>query len=119
MSSSVESRTVMPSFLGSARFARLVDTLERRVTIAVTLLLIVVIGGMFWLSHSRVVDAVSSSELSRLQTSADQLAQTLTAQAKRLIDTGAHLAATPEIRDALRMDHDTAVASLQRLVHRD
>jgi two-component system, cell cycle sensor histidine kinase and response regulator CckA len=77
-------------------------TLERRVTLAVTALLILVIGGMFWLSHSRVVDAVSSSELARLQASADQLARTLTSQARGLIAEGSRVASLPELRDALQ-----------------
>ena len=55
----------------------MLDSLERRVTLSVTLLLFVVIGGMFWLSRSRVIDAVSSAEMSRLMTSANQLAQVL------------------------------------------
>ena len=62
----------------------MLETLERRVTLAVAALLVVVIGGMFWLSHSRVIDAVSTSEMTRLQASADQLSQTLTGQAKRI-----------------------------------
>ena len=97
----------------------MVETLERRVTVTVTLLLVLVIGGMFWLSHSRVIDAVSSSEVSRLQTSADQLAQTLTAQTRRLIENGARFAATPELRAALRADVEQATATLRQNPERD
>jgi PAS domain S-box-containing protein len=97
----------------------MVETLERRVTVTVTLLLVLVIGGMFWLSHSRVFDAVSSTELSRLQTSADQLAQTLTGQAKRLIENGARFAATPELRTALGANVEQATATLRENLQRD
>jgi PAS domain S-box-containing protein len=79
----------------------LLDSLERRVTLSVTLLLVVVIGGMFWLSRSRVVDAVSSAEMSRLKTSAGQLGQTLTAQATRLTEEIGGIAAAPGLRGAL------------------
>ena len=88
--------------------------------LTVTLLLITVIGGMFWLSHSRVVDAVSSSELSRLQASADQLAQTLSAQARRLIESGSRIAATPALRNALRVSNrDSVTAALELMLLRD
>jgi PAS domain S-box-containing protein len=109
----------MPSFLGSARIGGVVETLERRVTITVTLLLVAVVGGMFWLSHSRVVDAVSSSEVARLQTSADQVAQTLSTQARRLMDNAARFAAAPELRAALQSDRESAAATLRQQLQRD
>src|SRR5438105_2944388 len=88
-----------------------VGTLERRVTLAVSALLVVVIGGMFWLSHSRVIEAVSSSEMPRLQASADQVSQTLTGQARRLITDAERVAALPELGEALRAPSPTAIAA--------
>src|SRR4051812_8131833 len=105
MSASVEMRRVMspnPKYSGFARWRSIVETLERQVTLSVTLLLVIVIGGMFWLSRSGVIDAVSSSEVSRLQASSEQVAQTLTSQTRRLIENGANFAATPALRTALR-----------------
>src|ERR1044072_6984677 len=115
MSTILETRSVTPSTQGSPRVARwrsMIETLERRVTLTVTLLLVLVIGGMFWMSHSRVVDAVSSSEVSRLQTSAGELARVLTVQARRVIDSAAHLAAAPDLREALRGNANAATATL-------
>jgi PAS domain S-box-containing protein len=111
MSTTINS--VMPSFLGSARLGLVVQTLERRVTAAVTLLLVAVIGGMFWLSHSRVIEAVSSSEVSRLQTSGDQVSRILSTQAQRLMENAARVAANSELRSALRGDKESAAAMLR------
>ena len=94
-------------------------TLERRVTMTVTVVLIAVIGGMFWLSHSRVIQAVSSSELTRLQASADQLALTLTGQARLIMSEGARIAATPEVRDAFRTQPGARMAAARLLKERD
>jgi PAS domain S-box-containing protein len=121
MSISFETRRVTPAVEGP-RFAlwrSMIGTLERRVTVAVTVMLVFVIGGMFWLSHSRVIDAVSSSEVSRLQTSADQLAQTLTLQVRRLMEHGTRLAASPEIRTAISAESGQAMAALRDVVERD
>src|SRR4051812_47757759 len=89
----------------------LLARLEQRVTLAVGLLLIGVIGGMFWLSHSRVVDAVSRSEMSRLQTSADQLAGMLQSQARRLLSDASRVATIPELREALRNPKSASAVS--------
>jgi PAS domain S-box-containing protein len=95
----------------------LLGTLERRVSLTVTVLLVMVIGGMFWLSHARVVDAVSSSELARMQASADQLAKTLTTQARALMTDAARTSALPELRAALDAPAaaDAIVPALERL----
>src|SRR4051812_24717632 len=123
MSSSVGMHPVMspsPRYTGFARWRSIVETLERQVTLSVTLLLVIVIGGMFWLSHSRVIDAVSSSELSRLQASSDQVAQTLTSQTRRLIENGGRFAATPALRAALSAPNgDSAKSALRLLLQRD
>ncbi len=97
-------RQAMTAPLSSPRAAswRLLDTLERRVALAVALLLAGVVGGVLWLSHVRVVGAVSESEKARLQTSAHQLARTLGAQAGRLNDDAERIAASPILREALR-----------------
>jgi PAS domain S-box-containing protein len=98
-----------PAF--AAPWGAMLARLEERVTLAVGLLLVIVIGGMFWLSHSRVVDAVSSSELSRLQTSADQLAGALQSQARRLVSDGSRVAAIPALSEALRNPRSSAAVS--------
>lgn len=110
----VDARRMMPSFPGAWRRAGLLDTLERRVTVAVTLLLVVVMGGMFWLSHSRVIDAMASSEVARLQASADQFAHTLSTQVRPLTEEGAQLATRAELRSALRADTAAAIAALRQ-----
>jgi PAS domain S-box-containing protein len=76
-------------------------SLEQRVTVLVTLLLVGVVGGIFWLSHSRVVEAVSHAELARLQASAGQVGQTLHAQARRILADANRIAALREMREAL------------------
>jgi hypothetical protein len=76
------------------------EPLARRITIVVALMIVSVIAGMLWLSHARVVDAVSDSELARLSTSANQLSNTLRSQARRLLQDGARVAAMPAIREA-------------------
>lgn len=76
------------------------EPLTRRITIVVALMIVGVIAGMLWISHARVVDAVSDSELARLAASANQLSNTLRGQAHRLLQDGARVAALPEIRNA-------------------
>ena len=84
-----------------AGWRTVLDTLEGRVAATVALLLAGVVGAVLWLSHSRVVDAVSESEASRLQASAYELSRMLRMQAGRLIDDAERVAATPALRNAL------------------
>jgi PAS domain S-box-containing protein len=57
--------------------------------------------------------------MTRLQTSADQLAQTLTAQSRRVIADGERVAALPELREALRSQTPSAVAAAARVLQRE
>src|SRR3954469_24624425 len=83
------------------RWWEMLASLEQHVTASVPRLLIGVVGGIFWLSRASVVEAVSSAELARLQSSAGQVAQTLHGQARRILADANRIAALGELREAL------------------
>lgn len=88
------------------------EPLTRRMTVAMSALLFAVILGMLWLSHARVVDALTDSELARLKSSADRLSTTLHDQGRRLLADASKLAASPAIRDAALGSRSRTAAAL-------
>jgi two-component system, cell cycle sensor histidine kinase and response regulator CckA len=83
---------------GGFRRPAVLEPLASRITLLISLLLIGIMGSMLWLAHTRVVAAVGDSELARLQASANQLATTLSAQARRLALDVSRVAALPEVK---------------------